>query len=86
MARALNIYDHIRRPFTHKAQERARLNGQYFTFSCREINFDSVPERELMAKLKILGRIFTKNWEWSWTTSLGPSVRETLRLLESSPF
>lgn len=81
---ALCIYDYIRRPFSHKVQERARLNGQYFTFNCREIDFDSVPERELIPKLKILGQIFTKNWEWVWTTSLGPSVQEAMRLLESS--
>jgi len=80
---ALRIYDHIRRPFTHKAQERARLNGQYFTFNCKEIDFDSIPERELVPKLRILGQLFTKNWEWVWTTSMGPSVGEAIRLLES---
>jgi len=83
MTRALLIYDHIRRPFSHKVQERARLNGQYFTFNCKEIDFDSVPERELIPKLKTLGQIFTKNWEWVWTTSMGPSVGEAIRLLES---
>ena len=81
---ALRIYDHIRRPFSQKAQERARLNGQYFTFSCRELDFDSIPEPELIPKLKALGQIFTKNWEWAWTTSMGPSVGEAMRLLESS--
>lgn len=80
---ALRIYDHIRRPFAQKVQERSRLNGQYFTFHCREIDFDSVPERDLIPKLNILGQIFTKNWEWAWTTSLGPSAQEAMRLLES---
>jgi len=84
ITRALRIYDHIRRPFSHKVQERARLNGQYFTFNCKEIDFDNIPERELIPKLKILGQIFSKNWEWVWTTSMGPSVIETIRLLESS--
>ena len=83
MTHVLRIYDHIRRPFSHKVQERARLNGQYFTLNCKEIDFDSVPERELITNLRILGHIFTKNWEWAWTTSMGPSVGETIRLLES---
>ena len=79
----LRIYDNIRRPLSHKVQERARLNGRYFTFNCKEIDFDNnVSERELIPKLKILGHIFTKNWEWAWTTSIGASVGETIRLLE----
>ncbi|KAF8806839.1 FAD/NAD(P)-binding domain-containing protein [Phlegmacium glaucopus] len=80
---ALRIYDRIRRPFSQKAQERARLNGQCFSFNCREIDFDSIPECELIPKLDILGQIITKNWEWAWTTSLGPSSQEAIRLLES---
>jgi salicylate hydroxylase len=83
ISRALRIYDHIRRPFSHNAQERARLNGQYFTFNCKEMNFDNIPERELIPKLKILGQTFSKNWEWVWTTSIVTSVVETIRLLES---
>ena len=83
MTRALLIYDHIRRPFSHKVQERARLNGQYFTLNCKDIDFDSVPECELIPKLRTLGQIFTKNWEWVWTTSMGPSVGEAIRLLET---
>ncbi|KIM39554.1 hypothetical protein M413DRAFT_447035 [Hebeloma cylindrosporum] len=84
IARALSIYDHIRRPFAQKAQERSRLNGQYFTLNCKEINFDRVAEHELLPKLQVLGQVFTKNWEWAWTTSLGGSVQEATRLLESS--
>ncbi|KDR80975.1 hypothetical protein GALMADRAFT_1117498 [Galerina marginata CBS 339.88] len=84
IARALSIYDHIRRPFALKAQERSRLNGQYFTLCTQEIDFNAVSEHEILSKLKILGQIFTKNWEWAWTTSLGGSVQEATRLLESS--
>jgi salicylate hydroxylase len=43
-----------------------------------------VPEHEMLAKLKILGKVFTKNWEWAWMSSLAGSVQEALRLLESS--
>ncbi|KAF8202568.1 hypothetical protein BJ912DRAFT_872417 [Pholiota molesta] len=84
IARALSIYDHIRSPFALKIQERSRLNGQYFTLSSPEIDFDMVPEHEMLAKLKILGKVFTKNWEWAWMSSLAGSVQEALRLLESS--
>ncbi|KAF8159235.1 salicylate hydroxylase [Crassisporium funariophilum] len=84
IARALRVYDHVRRPFAQKVHERARLNGLYFTFNCREIDFDTVPEQEILSKLRILGQIFTKNWEWAWSTSLGPTVQEAIRLLESS--
>ena len=83
ITRALGIYDHIRRPFSQAVQERARLNGQYFTFSCRGIDFDNVPEIELLPTLRDLGQTFTKNWEWAWTTSMGPSIGEAMRLLES---
>ncbi|KAH9479171.1 FAD-dependent monooxygenase str9 [Psilocybe cubensis] len=84
LTRALGIYDHVRRPFAHKVYQKSRLNGQYFTLNTPEIDFNSVPDHELLAKLRILGQVFTKNWEWAWTTSLGSSVQEALRLLESS--
>ncbi|KAF8880242.1 salicylate hydroxylase [Gymnopilus junonius] len=75
ISRALNIYDHIRRPFALQVQERSRLNGQYFTLSAPEIDFDF---------LKTLAQIFTKNWEWCWSTSLAGSAQEATRLLETS--
>jgi salicylate hydroxylase len=65
-------------------QERARLNGLYFTFNCPEIDFDAVPEHDLSSKLSLLGQTFTKNWEWAWTTSAEGSVRDALNLLEES--
>src|SRR5205807_10026924 len=85
ISHVLGIYDRIRRPLSQKVQERARLNGLYFTFSCPEIDFDMVSEHDLLPKLDILGQIFTKNWEWSWFTSVEGSVREAMRLLEESP-
>ncbi|KAF9524405.1 salicylate hydroxylase [Crepidotus variabilis] len=85
ISRSLSIYDRIRRPFSHRVQERAKLNGLYFTFSCLEIKFDQVPEDKLLSKLKLLGQVFTKNWEWSWTTSIEPSVQEALKLLDEDP-
>ncbi|KAF8961501.1 hypothetical protein BDZ97DRAFT_1664184 [Flammula alnicola] len=84
IGRALSIYDHIRRPFALQTQERSRLNGRYFTLNCQEVDFDTVPDHEMLSKLKILGKVFTKNWEWAWMSSLGGSVQEALRLLESS--
>lgn len=60
------------------------MNGLYFTLSNPEIDFDKVPEHEMLGQLKILGQVFTKNWEWCWTTSLGASVQEATRLLETS--
>ncbi|KAJ3503878.1 hypothetical protein NLJ89_g8235 [Agrocybe chaxingu] len=84
IARALSIYDHIRRPFAQQVQLRSRLNGQYFTFCGPEVDFNSVPEHELLNNLDHLGKAFTKNWDWCWTTSLGDSVKEAVRLLETS--
>lgn len=84
LSRALGIYDHIRRPFSHTVHQRSRLNGQYFTLNTPEIDFELVPDHEMLSKLRILGHVFTKNWEWAWTTSLGGSVQEAIRLLESS--
>ena len=84
LSRALKIYDDIRRPFSQRVQERSRLNGQYFTLSCQEIDFNAIPEHEMLTKLKILGKVFTKNWEWAWMSSLGGSVQEAMRLLEST--
>jgi salicylate hydroxylase len=84
ISRVLAIYDRVRRPLAHKVQERARLNGLYFTFNCPGIDFDSVAEHELLPKLDLLGQVFTKNWEWSWTTSVEGSVQEALALLEQT--
>ncbi|KJA23632.1 hypothetical protein HYPSUDRAFT_215178 [Hypholoma sublateritium FD-334 SS-4] len=84
LSRALQIYDDIRRPFSQRVQERSRLNGQYFTLSCQEIDFNAIPEHEMLTKLKILGKVFTKNWEWAWMSSLGGSVEEAMRLIEST--
>ena len=78
------MYDHIRRPFASKVQERARLNGLYFTFNCPEIDFDVVPEQDLLSKLSLLGQIFTKNWEWAWSTSVEGSIRDAMKMLEES--
>jgi len=84
IARALSIYDHIRRPISHKIWDSSRLNGQYFMFHAPGIDFETVQEHELPSKLKTLGHMFTKNWEWSWSTSIMPSAQEAIRLLESS--
>lgn len=84
ISRVLAIYDQIRRPLSHKVQECARLNGLYFTFSCPGIDFDSVAEHELPCKLELLGQMFTRNWEWSWTTSVEGSEQEALALLEET--
>lgn len=84
IARALSVYDYIRRPFSQKVQERSRLNGLYFTLCCQEIDFSRIPEHEMLAKLKILGKILSKNWEWAWMSSLGGSVQEALRMIETS--
>jgi len=60
------------------------LNGLYFTFNCPEIDFDVVPEHDLLPKLGLLGQTFTKNWEWAWCTSIEGSVRDAMNLLEES--
>ncbi|PPQ74337.1 hypothetical protein CVT24_000691 [Panaeolus cyanescens] len=79
---ALKIYDRLRRPVAQKVHERSRLNGRYFTFNCEEINFANVPESDLLPKLKLMGQIFTKNWEWVWTTSAKALVDEAKRQLK----
>ncbi|KAF9563568.1 FAD/NAD(P)-binding domain-containing protein [Agrocybe pediades] len=84
ISRALGIYDHIRRPLAYKVHECSRKNGLYFTLSTPEIDFDRVPEHEMLNQLKVLGQVFTKNWEWSWNSSIGSAVLEAMRLLETS--
>ncbi|KAF4610492.1 hypothetical protein D9613_007229 [Agrocybe pediades] len=84
ISRALGIYDHIRRPLAYKVHECSRKNGLYFTLSNPEIDFDRVPEHEMLNQLKVLGQVFTKNWEWSWNSSIGSAVLEAMRLLETS--
>jgi salicylate hydroxylase len=84
ISRALAIYDHIRGPFACRVQERARLNGLYFTFNCPEIDFDVVPEHDLLPKLWLLGQVFTKNWEWAWSTSAEGSIRDAMNMLDES--
>lgn len=80
---ALRVFDHVRRPLAEKVWHKSRLNGQYFTFSVNSADFSNLKGEQLWGKLQMLGKTFTKNWEWSWTTSIDSSMREALHLLEA---
>lgn len=81
LGRALSIYDHVRRPVAHDVHQRNRLNGQYFTFHHTDADFDRLSADEMMGTLKDTAAHFIKNWEWAWSTSAEPLVREALQLL-----
>ncbi|RDB27667.1 Salicylate hydroxylase [Hypsizygus marmoreus] len=78
--RALEIFDHVRRPKAHKVQEGSRINGQRFSF--HGYDFDELRGEELLDALHSFSEAFTKSWEWAWTTSIDGSVQEALRMLE----
>ncbi|KAJ2916737.1 hypothetical protein MD484_g3704, partial [Candolleomyces efflorescens] len=85
LPRALSIFDRVRRPVAHDVHERNRLNGQYFTFHHTNLTpSEELSREETLKRLKALGEAFTKNWEWAWSTSAEPVVREALRLLNES--
>ncbi|TEB28869.1 salicylate hydroxylase [Coprinellus micaceus] len=83
LPRALDIYDRVRRPVAHDVHERNRINGQYFTFHHTPLDED-ISTEETLRRLQDLSYRFTKNWEWAWSTSAEPVVREALELLNSS--
>jgi len=72
LSKALSIYDSIRRPFSQGVQEASSRNGRYFTLS-------KVDGQD--TELERLGDKIKSNWQWTWTTSLDPSVREAVDLL-----
>lgn len=83
LPRALSIFDRVRRPVAHDVHERNRINGQYFTFHHTDIS-DGLSTEETLKRLHDLSYKFTKNWEWAWTTSAEPVVREAMELLNES--
>jgi len=78
----LQVYNAVRQPYANQVAERSRLNGQYFTFRYNGVNFDQLSIDELWNQLQELGNAVTRNWEWTWTTTL--DVREAVRMLEAS--
>ncbi|KAF6760711.1 salicylate hydroxylase [Ephemerocybe angulata] len=83
LSRALSIFDQVRRPVAQDVDDRNRLNGQYFTFWHTELD-DQLPGDEKLKILRDLAAKFTTNWEWAWSSSAEPVVREALQLLEKS--
>jgi salicylate hydroxylase len=82
ISRALQIYDSVRQPYANKVAERSRLNGHYFTF--HGADYDGLPEETLRDKLRWLAGSLMKNWEWCWTTTLDGTLKDAVRMLESS--
>ncbi|KAJ7464344.1 hypothetical protein FB451DRAFT_1352780 [Mycena latifolia] len=83
LPRALRIFDEIRRPAAAAVMEASRLNGQYFTFAVDGVDFDRYTGPQLWDKLQKLHGAVTKNWEWTWTTSVDGSIQTALRMLET---
>ncbi|KAJ7736563.1 hypothetical protein DFH07DRAFT_99322 [Mycena maculata] len=82
LARALRVYDEIRRPAALGVVEASRLNGRYFSLAVDGIDFDHYAGPQLWDKLQKLYGAIVKNWEWTWATSVDGSVQEALRMLE----
>jgi salicylate hydroxylase len=80
--RTLHVFNAVRRPYANQIAERSRLNGLYFTLRYNGIDFDRLSGDEQVNQLQGLGNALTKNWEWTWTTTL--DVREAIRMLEAS--
>ncbi|KAJ6614102.1 hypothetical protein B0H10DRAFT_175574 [Mycena sp. CBHHK59/15] len=83
LERALRAFDEVRRPAAAGVQERSRMAGRYFSFDVDGLDFDHLAGPQLWDRLQMLAAAFTKNWEWTWTTSVDSSVQDALRLLET---
>lgn len=79
--RALQVYNAVRRPYANQVAERSHLNGRYFTLEYNGVDFDQLSGEEQLDQLQGLGNAITRNWEWSWATTL--NVRDAVRMLEA---
>jgi len=81
LPRALQVFNSIRRPYANQIAERSRLNGHYFTLQYPGVDFDQISGDEQLEKLQELGNAMTRNWEWTWTTTM--DLKEAVRMLEA---
>ncbi|CCM00599.1 uncharacterized protein FIBRA_02635 [Fibroporia radiculosa] len=81
LARALQVYDAIRRPFAQGAAARSHLGGLLYTFNApgftpSELNAGGAP------KLVELAERVRQNFKWVWETSLDVDVERAVKMLE----
>lgn len=70
--RALAIYDKLRRPFSSEVALRAKRNGQMSAGQAGDI------------PLTKLGEAMAKDWEWAWLSDLDGSLRDAMKMLDST--
>jgi salicylate hydroxylase len=58
---------------------RSLVNGELFGLQLPGLDADLEPER-----LHEIGDAIKKNWEWAWTTSADPMLREATAMLEDA--
>ncbi|KAF9261124.1 salicylate hydroxylase [Marasmius fiardii PR-910] len=81
--RALRIYDSIRRPWTQKVAEKARVNGSHLTLDFEDFDFEDAPDDKVREQLERMGGIIIDNWSWSWNSSVQGDLEDAVRRLES---
>ncbi|KXN84136.1 Salicylate hydroxylase [Leucoagaricus sp. SymC.cos] len=81
--RALKVFDVVRRPRAQEVQERSRLNENYFSLNYRDVDFSSLRDEKLYARLVELMETVKQNWAWTWSTSPRDIYEEATALMES---
>ncbi|KAH9951129.1 salicylate hydroxylase [Amylocystis lapponica] len=79
LARALRIYDVVRRPCAQRVAELSRENGLLYTLNASGLSEDLGGEPDL----EDVARRICANWKWAWETTVDADVERALEMVES---
>ncbi|KZT64400.1 salicylate hydroxylase [Daedalea quercina L-15889] len=84
LARALQIYDAVRRPYAQNVAETSRECGMLFTFNYPGLSSRDIQTGQMAEKLRAVAETIQRKWSWAWDSTLDGDLARAVRMLEPS--